>query len=1633
MKSVFISSTFKDMQAERDLLHELIFPKLRRVLQQYGQDIQELDLRWGVDTSGMSEEESGHQVLKVCIDAIDRCHPYIIVLLGERYGWIPDFHIVESLQDTRMEHVYEAEMSITNLEIRYGALSEEETLHNCIFCFRDPALIDKIEPNYRPLYASESALHQQKLQQLKHEIRSKKEAIILEYTADWDMHNHEVCGLESFTEQLTNQLERMVRRDFAGQETQHPMERLHGQMKLRQEQYLSSYIPRYREEYLMIPNLRLNLTQIGMPNPVRDQLLIKGSAGSGKSALMASMAHIMAQEACHVISYFSGESGCQNPDTLHRYIIWHLENIRGYPHQWEGAVTDRLRYLYNELHQEAIFIFIDALDQLLPLGQINLELFSICPNFCYILSSLPDFPLEKLAKPLGSSRLKITVLEEFGLMERQSIVSKTAQKRGKKLDDIVTNMTIRKKQAGNPLYLSALLQRYFMMDQKEFETAEAMAPGMPGLHQYMRYLLSEMPDETPAMIRYLLNVTAKRFDLPYFREILALLAISKYGLTEWELEAIMSFAGMTFRQLEFQQLVSYLYDAFSQREDGKWCFSHRLFYQAIYDELTEEQTHGVLNLLANYSLQDDAFLQREGFYYVLKAKHPAGNRILLHAINWKNKQQVQNLVGEMLAEAPENQTYFLDLLRRESGDECCEFWSSYQYWYYQEKIAPYLAMIWAQLLKSTTVSLENRYLCGEKLVDYLNDNESHSDVTDEATDNLERAFSCFKEMEKICLEMDQPQQQRYLSRLRSQQGIIHAKQQLETNLDQACQLYEEAQKILAPLLQSLSQWDEKEQAALLDQDAQNKLNYALDKRIYRGICLFELLEEGVQLLKPWIDNHEKTPLQDTLLALYTELLLSYQTLKDYTKSIEYGKQALTLSKALLEENPSLEHKRARIKVLLNYAYSLNGAYRYPYHAEYLTLIRQIADDYPASIAWKTQLADALCLYAYSVDLAIKKPSSKMTTDLLNDLIYQSEAHWEEGFILYDELLDMLSNESAKKRIAQSVLLYRSIKALTDLERGCRKKALSCALQGLKLLETYIQPTPQEEEKIAADLRDLNHVVAQAYLDICQSEKALPYAKKSVTYALMRHAKTGRTYLNEAKALSTYAHVLYELRQDEEALRIATKAYQCFQTLSGNHEQEQALLHYIQSRIYLAQKDGHHAQEHRNAFAAYYQSKTDVYSYGKLLLLDADIFGANHQQSEQISKLYEAERFWESCCRSSHEKQRNRFFIEISPDGKKYTTHFCQTDSGDFLRACYYLHYTLQQLYQLGKTVPADFFYKKTLWHNIDNRYLFFCWLPYYCPAFNRLNSCYPDEYVALQRKEAFGIKEEILFTERVKAIAALTVDPDVSWSQIAQETSKLSGLAYTAYYNYLANITTQDQKLRQSFQIEEGKDLSILEPKWETDQFATAEQQRKMVWKPIIELHQLLYSHRNQLRKIEIFNLFNSLVNCITYGMDSLNHKDERLSTEVIDLIPDQLLLAMIEALQEKNTRSQQRRNVQARCAAEYYRRTHNQSTVLELLDIYQEEYGHIRKDKQKFVVESVVLLIRLVLPDADKTMITLLLQYLTNHAELFIPAPYHTLQQLYHECNQSMTNRCLDAAQMYEQSENWWHTINRLYWEKSV
>ena len=89
-RPVFISPTFRDMQAERDWLRTHVFPRLEEKLRKRRHHLEPIDLRIGVETAQADTEEARELlVLKVCLDEIKRSRPFLLVLLGDRYGWVP--------------------------------------------------------------------------------------------------------------------------------------------------------------------------------------------------------------------------------------------------------------------------------------------------------------------------------------------------------------------------------------------------------------------------------------------------------------------------------------------------------------------------------------------------------------------------------------------------------------------------------------------------------------------------------------------------------------------------------------------------------------------------------------------------------------------------------------------------------------------------------------------------------------------------------------------------------------------------------------------------------------------------------------------------------------------------------------------------------------------------------------------------------------------------------------------------------------------------------------------------------------------------------------------------------------------------------------------------------------------------------------------------------------------------------------------------------------------------------------------------------------------------------------------------------------------------------------------------------
>ena len=126
---VFLSSTFQDMQAERDYLVKNTFPAIMQIARRRNVEFSVVDLRWGVT------EEEAHEgkVIEICLNQIQDTRPFFIGIIGDRYGWCPIEADISSNQ--RLINAYPwvqdsiaAGMSMTEIEMRFGVFMAEKQM-----------------------------------------------------------------------------------------------------------------------------------------------------------------------------------------------------------------------------------------------------------------------------------------------------------------------------------------------------------------------------------------------------------------------------------------------------------------------------------------------------------------------------------------------------------------------------------------------------------------------------------------------------------------------------------------------------------------------------------------------------------------------------------------------------------------------------------------------------------------------------------------------------------------------------------------------------------------------------------------------------------------------------------------------------------------------------------------------------------------------------------------------------------------------------------------------------------------------------------------------------------------------------------------------------------------------------------------------------------------------------------------------------------------------------------------------------------------------------------------------------------------------------------------------------------------
>lgn len=201
---VYVASTFADCHSERMYLDQIVFPALRHFARLRRIHVTTCDLR----CDAIEDMVLSDRFLEVALEAIDDCQPFMLCLMGERYGWVPDSYDIPDLPKFALiNEVEQGSRSTTEMEIKYGYLDRPGSALP-FFYLRDAKFMaapkfKSQEDQYRAAFEAEDDNSRLKLKSLKDEIQSTVPAqqIYVDYPAEFDKVDKGVpllLGLEDF-------------------------------------------------------------------------------------------------------------------------------------------------------------------------------------------------------------------------------------------------------------------------------------------------------------------------------------------------------------------------------------------------------------------------------------------------------------------------------------------------------------------------------------------------------------------------------------------------------------------------------------------------------------------------------------------------------------------------------------------------------------------------------------------------------------------------------------------------------------------------------------------------------------------------------------------------------------------------------------------------------------------------------------------------------------------------------------------------------------------------------------------------------------------------------------------------------------------------------------------------------------------------------------------------------------------------------------------------------------------------------------------------------------------------------------------------------------------------------------------
>lgn len=591
-QNIFISSTFLDMQVERDLLNKKVLPVIREYALKYRINIELVDLRFGIDIGNENELD---KIVNVCESEIERCKPLFIGLIGDRYGTI-----------------FKDDLSITGLEMLYSIKHK----YNTLFYSRNINNRELLNEDIKNIYYQ----NEEKVKLFK----EKLDVNIKEYNAFYDKTKKELTLDEDFTSMLINDIKCVIDNEYSSTNLNNYLSPYINHSSFLSSSYVSIF-PTLEEELIKLDDINEKLIVLFAP------------AGYGKSMILSKVISAYIESKKTIITY-SPQTNSNKGQLLELLNSYNqeLSDILNIKFDKNININEALDTFYKllSLTKEDVIFICDSYELIYSDDQIDkvswIKLDNIPNSIKLILSTNSNHDVEAF-KYVS----KVLTLNQLDYENIATYLTSYLNKKSKKVSDTFFTSIVEKindLQETSLMYLSTAIEFLFYNDRKDAEVIANISKTNLLDDSVLKFYLDKL-ENMPKSLDQLLNLlTDKKLELAnkeLVNVVLTCLSNNESGIKEEDLNKICLDLELPYINSDFAYIRYVLKDMISQSFDGTYVLAHDYYKNAFK---TKYNNPLIIDALCNRLLSLDNQIDY---------KHPSICR-MLYLIN--RKQDILQLI-----------------------------------------------------------------------------------------------------------------------------------------------------------------------------------------------------------------------------------------------------------------------------------------------------------------------------------------------------------------------------------------------------------------------------------------------------------------------------------------------------------------------------------------------------------------------------------------------------------------------------------------------------------------------------------------------------------------------------------------------------------------------------------------------------------------------------------------------------------------------------------------------------------------------------------------------------------------------------------------------------------------------------